>query len=34
MTHIVLVRANGIGGGSEDDRFEECNDELEEVESS
>ena len=28
MPHIILACANGIG---EDDRFEECNDELEEV---
>jgi len=30
MTHIILTCANGIG---EDDHFEECEDELEEVES-
>ena len=30
MTHIILTCANGIG---EDDLFEECEDELEEVES-
>ena len=32
MTHIILACANGIGD-SEDDRFEECEDEMQEVES-
>ena len=30
MTHIILTCVNGVG---EDDRFEECEDELEEGES-
>ena len=33
MTHIILACANGMGD-SEDDRFEECEDELQKLSRS